>query len=225
MNSRRRTTSTLCLLALVVPAGSAAAQSNDISLGVRASTLGIGVELAKLVSPNIGVRIGANSFTYTTTRVESEVTYDAELKFKSFTGLVDLFLSKRGSFHLTGGVMTEPAEVSGVGQPTNSSYQINGVTYTAAEVGTVTAVGEWPSLMPYAGLGWGTPANSGGGLGVVFDLGVAIGKPTIALSASSAIPGSNLAADVAAEQDELQDEINKYFEVYPVISLGLVFRF
>jgi hypothetical protein len=204
------------------PAG---AQSQDLSIGVRVGTLGIGGEINKLLTDNIGVRVGANTFSYSTTRTESDVTYDAELKLKSFTALVDFFPSRRGAFHLTGGLVTEPAEVSGIGQPSGDSYDINGTTYTAAEVGTVTAAGAWPSTMPYAGLGWGTAANRGGGISLVFDLGVAIGKPTVTLNGSSAVPGSNLANDLAAEQVDLQKEIDRYFKVYPVISLGLVYRF
>jgi len=171
------------------------------------------------------VRVAGHRLTYTTTRTESDITYDAKLKFKGVTALVDLFPSRRGAFHLTGGLMTAPAEASGVGQPTGDSYEINGTTYTAAEVGTVSATAEWPSTMPYVGFGWGTPANHGGGVAFVFDLGVGFGKPTVDLNASSAVPGSNLAADVEAEERDLEEEIDKWGKLYPVISLGLVIRF
>ena len=223
MPRRHRPTALLALALLTAPG--LAAQSSDLSIGVRAGTLGLGVEVAKLVTDNLAVRVAGHRFTYSTTRTESDITYDAELKLKGFTALVDLFPSRRGAFHLTGGLMTTPAEASGVGQPTGDTYEINGTTYTAAEVGTVSATAEWPSTLPYVGLGWGTPANSGSGVAFVFDLGVGFGKPTVDLNASSAVPGSNLAADVEAEERDLEEEIDKWGKLYPVISLGLVIRF
>ncbi|MCA9769702.1 MAG: hypothetical protein KC485_12860, partial [Gemmatimonadetes bacterium] len=97
--------------------------------------------------------------------------------------------------------------------------------YTAAEVGTVRGDVRWPGTLPYVGIGWGTPASRGGGIGFVFDLGVGIGAPTLGLSASSAVPGSTLAADVEAERRDIQDDIDRYLKVYPVLSLGLALRF
>lgn len=218
--------SILALAMLVaLPASNSAAQSSDFAVGVRASTLGFGVEVAKLVTPRIGVRVGANKFNYSTTRTESDVTFDADLNLKSFSAVVDFFLSERGSFHLSAGLMTDPGELSGVGRPSGSTFEINGIDYDAADVGELTASGTWQSTLPYVGFGWGTPASSGGGIAVAFDIGAAIGKPTLALNASAAAPGSQLEADVASERDSIQEDIEKYFVVYPVISLGLRLRF
>lgn len=224
MPAARPVVSPILALALIA-APPVAAQSADFSVAARVGTLGIGVEAAKLLTDHLGVRVAGYRFSYSTTRVESDISYDAELKLKGFTALADFFPSSRGSFHLTGGLMTDPAEASGVGQPTGDTFDINGTTYTAQEVGTVTARATWPSTMPYAGLGWGTPASRGGGVSFAFDLGVGFGKPTVDLSASSAVPGSMLAADVEAEERDLEDDIDKYGKLYPVISLGLMIRF
>jgi hypothetical protein len=212
-------------LLLALPAGALAAQSADLAVGGRISTLGFGVEVSKLITPNLAVRVGANKLNYSTTRTESDVTFDADLELESFSAVVDIYLSKRGSFHLTGGLMTDPGELSGVGRPSESTFEINGVDYDAADVGVLTASGTWKSTLPYVGIGWGTPASSGGGISFAFDIGAALGKPTLALSASAATANSQLAADVAAERDSIQDDIEKYFAVYPVISLGLRVRF
>jgi hypothetical protein len=202
------------------------AAQTDLSIGLRVGTLGLGAEVAKLVTPNLGVRVGAYTLSKGFTRTESDVEYAVDIGFKGITGLVDLFPSRRGTFHLTGGFMTAPAEIDGVGQPTEGTYTFNGRDYTAAEVGTVRGDLRWPGTMPYVGLGWGTPASRhGGGLAFVFDLGVGFGTPTLGLSASSAVPGSTLAADVEAERRDIQDDIDRYLKVYPVLSLGLALRF
>lgn len=204
---------------VAVPASSSA----QFAISARAGTLGLGLEASALVTPNLGLRAGGNFFSYSFTKTESDVTFDADLDFKAVTALVDLYPSSGGSFHFTGGVTTAPARVDGRGQPTDGTYTFNDQEYTAAEVGTVLGTAEWPDLMPYAGIGWGTAAK-GGAVGFVFDLGVAIGKPTINLSASSAVPGSTLEQDVEAEEAEIQREVNKYAKVYPVIQLGLIIR-
>lgn len=195
------------------------------SVGGRVGTLGLGLEAAKLITPNIAVRGALYRYSRDFDRQESDVEFTVDVKLEGYTGLVDFFPSGGGSFHLTGGIMSAPAEVDGVGQPTGGTYTFNGEEYTAAEVGTVNGTVRWKKTMPYAGLGWGTPASKRGGLTFLFDLGVGIGKPTIGLSASSAVPGSTLAEDVEAERQKIQADVNKYLKVYPVVNLGLAIRF
>ncbi len=211
-------------LGLSLAAAPLSAQTS-LSIGARASTLGFGAEVSKLISPHLGARVAAYRYSHTFDRVESDVQFNVDLKFKGMSALIDLYPSANGSFHLTGGLLTAPAEVDGVGQPTGGTYDFNGTTYTAAQVGTVNGTARWDDKMPYVGLGWGTPASRKGGLSFLFDLGAGIGKPTIGLSASSAIPGSTLAQDVAAEQQNIQKDVDKYAKVYPVISFGLAWRF
>lgn len=212
-------------LLFVVFATSPLAAQADLSIAVRASTLGIGAELSKLVFPNVGVRAGINTLSRDINRTQEKIRYDVELDFSSVTGLIDLFPSRRGSFHFTGGVMSAPADIDGIGLPVGDRFTINGRDYTAAEVGTVRGTVRWPSAMPYAGIGWGTPASRRGGLAFLLDLGVGIGTPTLDLTATSAVPGSTLAADVAVERDRVQDDVDRYFRVYPVVSIGLALRF
>jgi hypothetical protein len=197
----------------------------DLSIAVRAGTMGVGAEVAKLILPNIGVRVGINTLTYSIARTERDIAYDVQAKFSGMTALVDLFPSKRGTFHFTGGLMTAPAEVDGTGQPTDGTYTFNGRDYTAAEAGTVVGEMRWPKTMPYAGLGFGTPAAGKGAIVAVLDFGVGFGAPTLGLTASSAIPGSTLAQDVAVERDEIQRDLDKYLKLYPVVSFGLGVRF
>lgn len=212
------------LLSLAITASPITAQAN-ISAGVRAGSLGLGLEVAKLMTPNLAIRGGAYRFSHSFSRTESDVQFDADLDFKALSGIVDFFPAARGSFHLSGGLISTPAKVDATGKPTGDSFTFNDVDYPTAQVGTVTGTARWPKTLPYVGIGWGTPASSGGGLSFLFDLGVGIGKPTIGLSASAAAAGSALAADVEAERVKIEDNVNKYLKVYPVISLGLAIRF
>lgn len=215
------------LMAVAVAAGSSSisAQSgSQTSIGVRVGTLGVGAEVSRLLNDHLGLRAGANYFNLTRTQEEEDITYDATIKLQAFSGILDWYPGKRGSFHLSVGAMSNPASLTGVGQPNGNIITINDVDYTQAQIGTLTATIEYASVLPYVGLGFGTPASSKSGFGFLFDIGAAIGKPSVLLSSSNSAANAALRADLAAEQATLQDDAGKA-PIWPVISLGLSYRF
>ena len=214
-------------IALLVPGAVLSAQgsgstSSDFSAGLRVGTLGVGVEVSKLLTDHFGLRVGANFGSLTRTQNQSNLALDAKLKFQAFTGLVDFFPGSRGSLHLTAGVITNPLTIDGVGLPNGGgTLTINNVQYTQAQVGTLNATIKYSSALPYVGLGLGTPASKDGGFGFLFDIGAAIGKPTVSLSATG--NGANLQSNLNAQQATIQSDANKV-PLWPVISLGIVWR-
>lgn len=210
----------------VLTAQAAAKHGADASIGVTAGTLGFGPEVSKLVTSHLGLRVGVNFFSMTRTLDQSDVSFDAKLKLKAVTGLIDLYPGSRGSFHLTGGIITNPVEVTATGQPkANGTFTINDREYTTAQVGTLTGSAKWPSTSPYAGFGFGTPANSHRGIKFKLDFGAALSKPTIALTATGAANNAQLQSDLNSQIVTTQADVDKYAKVYPVISLGLSYRF
>ncbi len=206
------------------PAEAAASHQWDASLGFRFLTLGLGVEAAKLLVGHVGARVGVNFFSWSTTHSQTGISYDATIKLHGVSGLIDFYLHNRGSFHVTGGVIASPFEVSAIGKPDSGGmFKINGNSYTSAQVGTLTAAAKFPTG-PYFGLGWGTPANRGGGLSLLFDLGVILGKPSVALDATGAASNPQLAADLQAQQSRTQHDVRKFLKVYPVLWLGLAYH-
>jgi hypothetical protein len=225
-----RIRNTFALIALWVPGATLAAQastnkSSETSIGLRFGTLGIGVEANRLLNDNFGVRVGANYFSLSRTQTKENVSYDATVKLQAFTGLVDWYPSKRGAFHLSAGVISDPVKFTGIGQPTSSgNITINNTPYTTAQVGSLTASIKYPSASPYLGLGFGTPAAKKSGVGVVFDIGAAIGKPKVALSSTNAGSTAGLQANIDAQAAKMQKSADK-LALWPVISLGLTYRF
>ncbi len=201
------------------PVGNAA----DVAVDLVSSTLGFGVDVSKLVTPHIGVRIGGSYFSLSPNINQSDVEYDASLKLGSLSGLVDFFPGSRGVFHLTGGIMSNRTKVDATGVCTNGSITLNSHSYTCAQVGTLGAAVKFPSASPYVGLGFGTPA--GKGVHFVLNIGAAIGTPDLTLSASNSASNSQLAADVQAQRNKTQTDVNKYAKAFPVISSGFGFRF
>jgi hypothetical protein len=211
-------------LAAQQAAGTPAHRYANVSVGLRFGTPGLGLEVGKLLTDHLSVRVGANYLKANATKDQSGVTYNATLKLQAISALVDLYPGRRGGFHFTAGIFTNPMTLTGTGQPTGGTYTINGVTYTSSQVGTLTAQGKFPGVSPYVGLGFGTPARNGA-LEFLFDLGAVIGKPTISLTATGAAADPAFAADLQAQRDQTQRDVDKYLKVYPVLSFGLAYRF
>ncbi len=197
----------------------------DAAISVRAGTLGFGVEVSKLLMSHVGIRVGGNYFSVTKDSLkQSNVAYNVKAKLQSFTALLDLYPGARGSFHLTGGLITSPVDITGTGASSGGNFTINHTTYSSAAVGTLTGEAKFKSAEPYVGLGIGTAASKHGGLGFVFDLGAAIGKPKISLSSTGAATNAALQSDMNAQIATTQTSANKLF-AYPVMALGLSYKF
>ncbi len=205
-----------------------ASQQNDhtdAAVALRVGSLGLGLEISKLLSDHIGARISGNYFSLSRSGSRKNIDYDYDVKFQAFAGLIDLYPGARSSFHITGGVMTDPLKLGLTGKPTGTgTYDLNGTTYSSAQVGTLTGEIRFPSAGPYVGIGFGTPARNGGAIKFFFDLGAMVGHPTVSLTATGATPGSQLARDLQAQVASTQTDAEK-LKVYPVISLGLAYSF
>src|SRR5262249_31270616 len=130
---------------------------------------------------------------------QTDITYDVHLKFKAVDALLDFYPSKRGTMHFTAGLLTNPATITGDGKPSAAgTFTINKNTYTSAQVGTLRATAKFPSASPYVGLGFGTPANRGGRVTFLFDLGVGIGKARLKLTSTGAATDPALQSDLDA---------------------------
>lgn len=203
-----------------------AAHHTDASVAFRLATSGFGGEMAKLLTGHVAVRVGGSYYSWSTTKSQSDISYDASLKLHTFTALLDLFPARRGSFHVTTGLVTNPLTINATGIPAASdSFKISGREYSASAVGTLTAQGKFHGASPYLGFGFGTPANDHKALKLLFDLGAALGKPSITLNATGADSIPQLAADILAQQTKTQHDVRKFLKVYPVLSLGLGYRF
>lgn len=199
-------------------------RSLDLAVRVNAGTLGAGVEVAKLLASRVAVRAGAQGFSYARQQEFDGVTYDARARLRTASALVDLYPARRGSFHLTGGAIFGGSEVTGTGVA-EGGYSLNGNRYSAADAGALRGAVTFPRVRPYAGLGWGTPANRGTSVRLVSDFGVAFGRPAVTLTATNAPANAALAADLAAQRASAQKDADTYLRLYPVMTTGLSVRF
>lgn len=192
--------------------------------GLHASTLGYGAEFNFTASRYLVVRFDYNyynDYSYTTTK--DQIQYDAHLHLENYGAALD-WHPFAGSFLVSLGVFKDNNHIDAVAVP-QQTYTINGQTFTASEVGTLDGHITFNSWAPYAGIGWNTLGTDKGvglevGLGVLYQ-----GSPSVALQAQgpiTAVPGLGRATQ--AEQQRLDDQWNSY-KYYPVVNIGLVFRF
>ncbi|OQX12925.1 MAG: hypothetical protein BWK76_16985 [Desulfobulbaceae bacterium A2] len=215
-------TGTTLALLWTVPAQ---AQSPGFSLGVKAGTLGAGLEGNLELSEWCGLRLGANAMQFSMNETVDNVDYDADLRLRNATALLDLY-PFQGVFRLTGGVMYNANEFELEGRSSIPAV-INGHAYTPAELGTLSGKAEFNSWAPYAGLGWSSRLGEEAGWGVAFDLGVVFqGHPQVTSLSASGTYANNpqLQADLERERVKVEDEFDG-LKYYPVVSLIVHYNF
>lgn len=219
------------ILLLGLFAAPAAAQ---VAIGGKGGTLGAGVELTIGLGSQLNTRLGLNGFSYSDRREASGIEYDGEANLRTATAFLDWHPGGRG-FRLTGGVVYNDTTVEGSSlPPASGSYEIGGVLVPVSLVGTLDAEAEFDPLVPYAGIGWGNAVRGGGRWGFSLDLGAVFqGEADVTLipilPANSPIntnPVARQALDILLEREaqDLEADAADY-DIYPVVSLGVTYRF
>lgn len=209
----------------VVPAAQAA--PGDASLGVKAGTLGVGLELTMEAIKNVNLRFGANYFKFGTEVEIEDNDYDLDLKLNSYTALADWFVAD-GDFRVTAGLFINENSLNGVALPSNT-YEIGDTVYTSDQVGVLAAEVGFATVAPYLGIGWGNPLSDDRSLSFMADLGIMFaGKPSLDVTSTGGLLSNDPTLQSNIEQVEQDfrdtDEIS-LLRFYPVISVGLNYRF
>lgn len=198
------------------------AQSN--SLGIKVSTLGLGLEVERSLSDSISGRIGVNYFTYGYSGTEDDIEYDFDLNLMSLSALLDWHPFK-GSFRISGGAIYNGNDID-ANAKSSETFDIGDSTYTGAELGTLKGKIDFKDIAPYLGLGWDTSFGKNKSFGFLFELGAIYqGLPKVNLSADGPIASDpTFQNELATEEKNLQSDLDS-FKVYPVIAIGLSYRF
>ena len=105
-------------------------------------------------------------------------------------------------------------------RPTKSE-QIGDTIYTPAQIGTLSGSVDIDGLAPYVGIGWGNPLTHNQRWGFTCDFGVAFtDSPDVALTSTGVVSQ----VDLSREINEIEDDLDS-LKFYPVISMGLFYRF
>jgi len=203
---------------------STAAMAQGYAVGLTGGTMGLGVEATTDLTRNINVRALAAGFTYSKDGTSgTNINYQGTAKLLNAGVILDYYPFENG-LRLSAGGIYNGTKVTLDGQPNaGGTYTINGTTYSAADVGTVSGEAKYQKIMPYVGIGFANPIK-GSSFTFGCDVGAMFGKATTTLTASNPTNDATLAANVAAEEVKLQDEANK-LSFYPVIQFNVAYRF
>ena len=206
----------------------------EVAIAGKAGTLGAGAELTVGLSRQLNARLGVNGYNYSDRREASDIEYDGEAKLRTGTALLD-WHPGGGGFRLSGGLVYNDTTIQGTSIPPASGvYNIGGVPVPVSVVRSLNAKADFDPVVPYAGLGWGNAVSPNKRVGFFVDLGVVFqGKADVTLTpdipADSPInttPGAREVLNILIRQEEqdLEDDAADY-DLYPVVSIGLSFKF
>jgi len=217
---------TLRITALLTLLGLAAAlpaqADDDLWFGVRAGTLGLGVEATWRPVPYLDLRGGLNRFSFDDDGSEAGINYDGEFDLNTWYATLNL-RAPMTPFRLTAGYFSNSNEVNLTSRD-GSTVEIGGTVYPIDQVGTLSGAVTFDSGAPYAGVGLDFRIFDTVGLSL--DLGVLFqGEPQVGLAASGPITDvPQFQDDLEAERQELEADLEDY-DLYPVAMLGFHWNF
>jgi hypothetical protein len=211
-----------------------------VGIGVKVSTLGVGVEAATPLAEKFNVRGGFNMFRYSRAITNNGIQYNAQLQFQSAEAHLDWFPFwgihvSPGILFYNGNQLTATAAVPG-----GQTFSAGGTTYESDPATPVTGTGKLnflrvsPSIM--VGVGNLIPRN-GRHYSFLFEVGGAYqGSARVALNLAGNVCDTTgtfcraissdptVQANIQAQQVKIQNDVNPY-RFFPVISMGVGFNF
>ncbi len=214
----------LLILSVLLSCVIGCADSGGLAISGKAGTLGLGGELGTAITSGVNARVGVNALSFDYEGEAEDVEYDVGVDLLSFPALLD-WHPFSGPFRISAGALLNRNEIDLRARPTTRE-EIGDREYEPAEIGTLSGDVDFDDIAPYLGIGWGNPLDRDRRWGFFCDFGVVyMGSPHVTLSANGTLASDpTFQADLAREEDDIKDKVNRY-RFYPVISIGLFFRF
>ncbi len=195
--------------------------AQDWAAGIKVSTMGGNIDVYRSFGEKFNVHVGYNYFALTQSLGETEdYKTEGKIGLSSISALGDFFPFESSTFRITGGIMYNLNVIDATLTPTRE-YTVGGDTYSPEELGNLDASIEFNKFSPYLGLGFGNPTSGDAGFGFVFDVGTMYqGTAVVDLQAEGLLKPS--ASEDQAQR--IQDNLS-WFQWYPVVSLGITYKF
>lgn len=235
--SRLRQPLSLAILSAGLSLLPGVAGAGNLGIAGKVSSLGYGLEADYILSDAFSVRGQFNTFRYDDTFDEDGIDYEGELKLSSVGVLLD-WHPFGGGFRISGGGFRVDNKITGKASG-EGTYEIGDEEYTVNPGDDLSLSANMKladGFKPYLGLGWGhSPANRGGLL-LSFDVGVLFqGSPEVKLRARGTAEdqfgtpvdvGTDpvVQAELRKEEKNMEEDL-KSFDLYPVVSFGVGWRF
>lgn len=202
-----------------------ASADGDFAVTGGIGTMGGALEGQYQVNELFQLRAGVNYLTFDETIDVDDISYDGDLDFSGFGAFVDVH-PFGGSFFVTGGAYAGEKSIDLIASST-VSVDIGGMTFTPAEYGRLEGDVSFDDVAPFLGLGFDTTFEGSGPIGFHILAGAAMfGSGDVTLEAVGGTLSNDpiLQAELQQEIQDIEDEIEDY-ELWPVVQLGLSYRF
>ena len=222
------------------PSDKTVQDQGTMGLGVKASMLGVGAEVATRVTHRSNLRAGFNIMGYSRSFDKDGATYDGHLSMRTFEAHYDYYPWAR-SFHIS------PGMLSFIGNPITAnafvaggqSFTLGGTSYTSDPADPIHVSGKanFNQVAPMITVGFGNLVHRDSKrFSVPVEVGMAFqGSPKTTLNLSGSVcdsqglncqsvSQSSVQQDIIAEQNKLNNSV-RAFKVYPIISLGFGYKF
>ena len=246
MKTTKATAFAALFTASALLAAGAANARGGISVTPRVSTLGLGLEVKYQFHEKFNGRVVFNQYDKSYSKTSSGNKYEGDLELSSY-GLIGDWHPFGNGFRLSAGLYSNSNEIKARTAGGQFTYQGNDY------MGNANATVDFKSTAPYLGLGWSSQKERG--FSFDFEVGTFFhGAPQLSARGSAthlnvrcsfSVNDNGVATvtreggagdcardttdeqfkdDLEAEHRELKDDFDE-FKVYPVVSLGVQYRF
>ncbi len=219
---------TITLITLMTSTFSSLALADQgfVAVGPKISTQGLGIEARTPITDQFYARLGAHYFTYAYNKDKTDdINFKAKLTLMSIPVMLDWHPFEESGFRLSAGLGYNGNKIKATGSAKRGA-RINGVSYTAAEIGSVSAeVKLGNSMGGLVTIGYDSSFINNGPLSFNMEAGVMY-TGTAKLTVSSTGIGGRLVKE--AIQKDANDQFNdakKYLKFFPVLSVGVKYCF
>ena len=232
---------------LLLSCTSLQARDFNFGVGVKAGTLGTGLELSMTLTQTLNTRLALTNIDFSfdetldledaDTGTQASVDSSMDLNFGATALMLDWYVFD-GTFHVSAGMVKNDSKIKLNGKLVDNTVTFDGQTYDVSQDFTDPSMSGTIKLgsgyEPYVGIGWGRKADDEPGLALSIELGVLLLSPSVDLQAPTLDP-SGPAAQSGKTQAELDSAVDKaesaaedelsVLEAWPVISVGLNYAF
>jgi hypothetical protein len=213
-----------------------------VGMGVKLSSLGLGLEASVRVSERSNLRAGFNILGFSHTFTKDGIAYDGHLNFKTFEAHYDFF-PWAGGFHVSPGLLIYSSDpiTANASVPDDKSFSLGGVTFYSDPSSPTTAQGRirFNRAAPTITVGWGNliSRKEGNRFSFPFEIGIAFqGSPnttlafggnvctSLGVNCISAQGNPEVQRNTVSEQRKINNSLS-FLNVYPIISSGFGVRF
>jgi len=226
----KKTTLTLLLLGTVLQA------ENNIAVGAKFGTLGFGLDASMPVNDKVNLRLNVNKGSLDLDASDSDLTQNGSFDLLSAGVLADYHPMQNG-FRISGGLYYNGNKLDVTSGEKNKKVKVGKHDYDFTKDSKTKITIDTKNIAPYIGIGWGNTFTSNSPWSFNVDLGVLYQgavKTKMSMSGTAKDHNTGETIDLATNAQFLEDAKNernfiddntKGIEWYPVVSVGVSYRF